>query len=314
MAATCIYIGPELARYGFGRGHPFGPDRLDAFWQHARSLGLDRRVSVRAPVAATRAALERFHTHAYVERVIRQSATGEGFLDYGDTPAFPGVHEAACFVVGSVLDGIERLLDGSCRRVFVPIAGLHHARREGAAGFCVYNDCGIAIETLRREHAIRRVAYVDIDAHHGDGVFYGFEDDPDLCYADLHEDGRYLYPGSGAAAETGTGAAVGTKLNIPLPPGAGDDAFHAAWQRVEDHLAATPPEFILFQCGADSIAGDPLTHLGLTPAAHRHAAARLCVLADRYCQGRVLAMGGGGYNRTSLAQAWSAVVEAFVAS
>jgi acetoin utilization protein AcuC len=145
-------------------------------------------------------------------------------------------------------------------------------------------------------------------------VFYGFEDDPDLVCADLHEDGRFLYPGTGAANETGTGAAAGTKLNIPLPPGAGDDAFHAAWQRVEDHLEAHPPAFILFQCGADSIGGDPITHLQFTPGAHRHAAARLCVLAERFCQGRLLAMGGGGYSRANLAQAWSAVVEAFADS
>lgn len=314
MATTCVYAGPELAGYGFGEGHPFGPDRHDAFWNHARALGLAARVTTCAPVSAPREALERFHTRAYVERVIRQSATGEGYLDYGDTPAVPGIHEAACFVVGSVLDALARVLTGACRRAFVPIAGLHHARRDAAAGFCVYNDCGIAIETLRSEYGIRRVAYVDIDAHHGDGVFYAFEDDPDLIFADLHEDGRFLYPGTGAAGETGTGAAAGTKLNIPLPPGAGDAAFHVAWERVEAHLAAHRPDFILLQCGADSIGGDPITHLQFTPAAHRHAAARLCVLADRYCDGRLLALGGGGYNRASLAQAWSAVVEALLDS
>jgi len=315
MATTpCVYLGPDLARYGFGHGHPFGPDRLDAFWHYAQSQGLEAHITPCTPVSAPIEALERFHTRDYVERVIRQSATGEGWLDQGDTPAFPGIHEAACFVVGSVLDAVRRLLKGDCARAFVPIAGLHHARRDSAAGFCVYNDCGIAIETLRQVHGVRRIAYVDIDAHHGDGVFYSFEDDPDLLFADLHEDGRWLYPGSGAADETGTGAAVGSKLNIPLPPGAGDDEFHAAWERVEQFVDRQAPEFILFQCGADSIDGDPITHLRYTPAAHRHAAARLCVLADRYCQGRLLAMGGGGYNRANLARAWSAVLEALVAS
>lgn len=314
MATTCVYLGPDLARYGFGQGHPFGPDRLDAFWQYAKAQGLDAHITVRAPVSATREALERFHTRGYVERVIRQSASGEGYLDNGDTPAFAGIHEAACFVVGSVLDAIRRLLDGSCARAFVPIAGLHHARRDSAAGFCVYNDCGVAIETLRQVHGVRRIAYVDIDAHHCDGVFYSFEDDPDLLIADLHEDGRYLYPGTGAADETGTGRAAGSKLNIPLPPGAGDEAFQAAWQRVEPLIEHQAPEIILFQCGADSIDGDPITHLRLTPAAHRHAATRLCRLADRHCQGRLLAMGGGGYNRANLARAWSAVLEALTVS
>jgi acetoin utilization protein AcuC len=306
---TCVYIGDELARYGFGQGHPFGPDRLGAFWKQAQASGLAARVMCCAPVSADRASLERFHTPAYVERVIRQSKTGEGYLDLGDTPAFPGIYEAACYVVGSVLDAIKRLLAEECRHAFVPIAGLHHARRDSAAGFCVFNDCGVAIETLRRVHGLQRIAYVDIDAHHGDGVFYAFESDPELIFADLHEDGRFLYPGTGAAGESGRGTAVGTKLNIPMPPAAGDDAFRAAWRRVEALLDKFQPEFILFQCGADSIAGDPITHLAYTPAAHRHAAAGLCRLAEQHCRGRLLAMGGGGYNRHNLALAWTAVLE-----
>jgi acetoin utilization protein AcuC len=309
---TCVYIGDELARYGFGQGHPFGPDRLDAFWKQAQASGLDARVTCCVPVSADRDSLERFHTREYVDRVIRQSETGTGYLDLGDTPAFPGVYEAACYVVGSVLDAVKRLQANECRHVFVPIAGLHHARRDSAAGFCVFNDCGIAIETLRQVYSLQRIAYVDIDAHHGDGVFYAFENDPELMIADLHEDGRFLYPGTGSAAETGRGAAQGTKLNIPMAPASGDDAFHAAWQRVEILVDKFRPEFILFQCGADSIGGDPITHLAYTPAAHRHATAGLCRLADRHCGGRLLAMGGGGYNRQNLALAWSAVLESLV--
>jgi len=309
---VCVYIGDELAGYGFGQGHPFGPDRLGAFWKQAQALGLDRRVAQCAPVLAGRAAIERFHAPDYVERVIRQSASGSGYLDAGDTPAYPGVYEAARYVAGSVLDAIERLLRGDCRRALVPIAGLHHARRDTAAGFCVFNDCGIAIETLRAQHGLRRIAYVDIDAHHGDGVFYSFESDPELIFADLHEDGRYLYPGTGMAEETGTGAARGTKLNIPMPPEADDALFFRAWERIERFVDAGEPEFILFQCGADSIAGDPITHLRYSPAAHRHAAQRLCRLADRHCSGRLLALGGGGYNRDNLARAWTAVLDALL--
>jgi acetoin utilization protein AcuC len=309
---TCVYIGDELARYGFGQGHPFGPDRLDAFWKQAQASGLDARITRCVPVSADRDSLERFHTREYVDRVIRQSETGTGYLDLGDTPAFPGVYEAACYVVGSVLDAVKRLQAGECRHALVPIAGLHHARRDSAAGFCVFNDCGIAIETLRQVYGLQRIAYVDIDAHHGDGVFYAFENDPELMIADLHEDGRFLYPGTGSAEETGRGAAQGTKLNIPMTPSAGDDAFREAWGRVESLVETFRPEFILFQCGADSIAGDPITHLAYTPAAHRHAAAGLCRLAERHCSGRLLAMGGGGYNRQNLALAWSAVLETLI--
>ena len=311
-ASLCVYIGEALARYGFGEGHPFGPDRMDAFWRRAVAQGLDARVRVCEPAQASVDDLLRFHTPDYVERVRRQSLTGVGYLDQGDTPAFPGVFEAASTVVGTVLDAVRRIVAGDAARAFVPIAGLHHARRDGAAGFCVFNDCGVAIETLRAVHGIRRVAYVDIDAHHGDGVFYAFEDDPDLIFADLHEDGRFLYPGTGAADETGRGPAAGTKLNIPMPPEADDAAFFAAWERAEAHVEAGRPAFILFQCGADSLAGDPITHLRYSEAAHRHAALRLRALAGRHCQGRLLAMGGGGYNRDNLARAWTAVMEALV--
>jgi len=311
---TCVYVGDELAGYGFGHGHPFGPDRLGAFWALARDRGLDERAQVCAPVSAGRESIERFHTTAYVDRVIAQSATGEGYLDLGDTPAFPGIYEAACYVVGCVLDAVHNIMTGHCRHAFVPIAGLHHAARDSAAGFCVFNDCGVAIETLLADYGLERIAYVDIDAHHGDGVFYAFEDDPRLIFADLHEDGRYLYPGSGAREETGRDAARGTKLNIPMPPEADVAAFLLAWEQVEKFLEAYAPRFILLQCGADSIAGDPITHLRYTPAAHRHAAVRLCRLAERCCEGRLLALGGGGYNRDNLARAWTAVLEALLES
>jgi acetoin utilization protein AcuC len=304
-----VYHGPALAAYGFGEGHPFGPDRLEAFWREFTRRGLDRRVEIAAPVAGTDDELARFHTRDYLARVRQQSQTGAGYLDYGDTPAFPGVYPAASTVVGSALDAQRAILAGQCRRAFVPIAGLHHARRDVAAGFCVFNDLGVAIEVLRAEHGIRRIAYVDIDAHHGDGVFYAFEDDPELIFADLHEDGRTLYPGTGHASETGRGRAVGTKLNVPMPAGAGDDAFFAAWDRVEAFVRAARPDFILLQAGADSIGGDPLAHLRYSPAAHGHAARRLSELAEECGHGRVLATGGGGYNRANLANAWCAVVE-----
>lgn len=307
-----VYIGEALGRYGFGEGHPFGSDRMDAFWREARRQGLEARVTMLTPVMASQADIERFHTHDYVEKVKALSAAGGGYLDAGDTPAFPGVFEAAATVVGSGLDGLSRVMAGEFRRVFIPIGGLHHARSDRAAGFCVFNDCGVVIDALRELYGVERVGYVDIDAHHGDGVFYAYVHDPYLVFADIHEDGRALYPGTGSAAETGTGEAAGTKLNIPMPPGADDAAFFAAWEKVEDFLISNPPEVILFQCGADSIANDPITHLAYTPAAHAHAATRLCHLAEKYCAGRLLAFGGGGYDRDNLARAWSAVVESLV--
>ena len=309
-AGALLVSGPQIAAYGFPDGHPFGPDRHDAFPdEFAHSPTADRLVRLDPEMAST-AQLELFHTPAYVDRVRQRSVAGDGFLDAGDTPAWPGVFEAAAFVVGSTLLALRRIVTAGPRRGFVPIAGLHHAARDAAAGFCVFNDCGVAIELARRELGLHRIAYVDIDAHHGDGVFYAFQRDPDVVIADIHDDGRYLHPGTGAREESGKGAAAGTKLNIPLPPGADDTAFFAAWQEVEAHIAAAQPDVILLQCGADSLAGDPITHLAFSEAAHGHAAARLRVLADAHCAGRLLALGGGGYDRANLARAWTRVCEA----
>ncbi len=307
---TCIYLGQALADYGFKDGHPFGPQRHDAFKDELIRQGLDKRLAVQTPVAASRDRIGLFHTDDYIDKVHDYSATGHGYLDAGDTPSFVGMFEAASHVAGSVTDAVDRIMKGEFRRAFSPIAGLHHARRHVAAGFCVFNDCGIAIEYLREQYGIRRVAYIDIDAHHGDGVFYSFEDDPDLIFADIHQDGRTLYPGTGFVNETGKGAAEGTKLNVPVPPFSNDAVFNEVWPIVEDYLRKQQPEFILLQCGADSIKGDPITNMEFSPAAHAHAAARLRALADDYCDGRMLAMGGGGYNHANIAQGWTAVVDA----
>lgn len=304
-----LVAGEAIARYGFPGGHPFGTDRHEVFMTELKSAKLDGQLLHADPRMATRDELELFHTPEYIDLVMERSQTGLGFLDAGDTPAFKGIYEAASSVVGATLVALAGVMDGPAKRAFIPIAGLHHATRTGAAGFCAFNDCGIAIETLRRSYGVKRIAYVDIDAHHGDGVFYGFIDDPDLLFADLHEDGRFLYPGTGAANETGQGAAQGTKLNIPLLPDSGDAEFMMAWERVENYLLAGKPEFILLQCGADSLDGDPITHLRFTEEAHAHAAQRLSAIADQLGHGRVLAMGGGGYNRRNLARAWTRVVQ-----
>jgi acetoin utilization protein AcuC len=307
-----VVAGERVARYGFGDGHPFGPDRHAAFMREFTARGLDASTRVVDTRAATRAELETFHTSAYVDLVRERSLLGQGYLDAGDTPAWRGVFEAAADVVGATLTAAEAIMRGDTRRAFVPIAGLHHSARGAAAGFCVFNDCGVVIETLRKKHGLSRIAYVDIDAHHGDGVYYGFENDPGVIFADIHEDGRYLYPGTGAAHEVGIGAAAGTKLNLPVDPGATDHVFDATWPRVLAHLRKYEPEFIVMQCGADSVEGDPITHLKFSPSVHRRAAADLASLAEGLGHGRVLATGGGGYNRLNIARAWTGVVEGMI--
>lgn len=312
MASVALYVGDALGRYGFPHGHPFGPDRQAAFWAEAQARNLDREVVLRDPVMASRTELERFCEPEFVSFVEEKSGQGEGYFDYGDTPAFPGAFEAVSCVAGSALDGLKRMMDGEFRRSFQPIGGLHHARRGAAAGFCILNDTGIVIETLREVYGIRRVAYIDIDVHHGDGVFYAYESDPEVIIVDTHQDGRTLYPGTGHVHESGRGDALGTKLNIPLAPGSGDDEFLAAWQRSVEFLRGFRPQFFILQCGADSIAGDPLAMLRLSPASHARVARDLCAMAEESAGGRIMGFGGGGYNRRNLALGWNGVVEAFV--
>ena len=311
-AAVCVFNDQRLASYNFGEQHPFGPARFDAFNQAFLQKGLERRVKTCEAVAATLAEIEWFHEHKYVEGVKLASLAGIGYLDQGDTPVVPGIYEAASLVAGTTLRAVRYIMQGECRRAFVPIGGLHHARRDRAAGFCVFNDCGIAIEALRREFKLQRIVYVDIDAHHGDGVYYSYETDPNLIIADLHEDGHFLYPGTGAVTETGRQDAIGTKLNVPMPMGADDAAFDKVWKSVQRFIADTKPEFVLLQCGADSIKGDPITHMAYTSYVHARVTADLCELADQHCEGRLLALGGGGYNLENIAAAWCAVVQAMI--
>ena len=307
-----LYVGDNLAAYGFPDGHPLGIDRQGAFLREAMNRGLVSRTTRRDAREALRDELLRFHSEDYVNLVFTAEERSVLLLDQGDTPVFPGVYRASAYVVGAALDGLAQVMNGDCLRSLQPIGGLHHAGRGHAAGFCVFNDLGVVIETLRRVYGIKRVGYLDIDVHHGDGVFYAFEDDPDLIFADVHQDSRTLYPGTGRENETGKGRAEGTKLNIELAPFSGDAEFMEAWPRVEAHFEKLKPEFFVFQCGADGLKGDPLAQLEYSPAVHAYATQRMVRLADKFAGGRIMAFGGGGYDRSNLAQAWSAVLGGLV--
>ncbi|MEE4376021.1 MAG: acetoin utilization protein AcuC [Candidatus Competibacteraceae bacterium] len=307
-----VYTGEQLNRYGFGDDHPLQESRIYAFWDEMHRRDLDFQISALDPVLATEEQLLLFHTPEYVDKVKQYSTHGEGFLDYGDTPAYKGIFEDASHVVGTVVDAVQRVMRNDLRRVFVPIAGLHHSMRDAASGFCVFNDVGVAIHTLLNEYNLERIGYVDIDAHHGDGVFYAFEEEPRVIVADIHEDGRYLFPQTGYSYETGKGEARGRKLNLPLLPLANDGDFFMMWENVVKFMRQWEPQFIILNCGADGLQGDPLTHLHYTIQAHISAATDMCAIAEEFAEGRIVAVGGGGYELSNISQAWTAVVNAFL--
>ena len=308
---VAVYTGEELGRYGF-EDHPFGENRIHAFWDEMHIRHFDYQVRVLHPAIATEEQIRLFHTSNYVEKVKTYSEVGEGLLDYGDTPAYKGVFEDAAVVVGTVVDATRRIMANEIRRAFVPIAGLHHSMPDTASGFCVFNDAGVAIKILQQEYGLERIAYVDIDAHHGDGVFYPFESDPTVIFADIHEDGRYNFPQSGFSHEVGKGPAKGRKLNIPLLPLSADGDFMMMWDKVEGFLRQWEPQFVIMNCGADGLDGDPLAHLHYTARAHSRAARGLCQIAEEFAEGRILAVGGGGYELRNVAKAWTAVVDSFL--
>ena len=305
-----ISFGPDSFLYSFPEGNPMHKSRIELFAQSLKQMTSQNAESITIiePVLATEDDLLVFHSKEYVERVKKLSKTGEGDLNVYDTPAFKGVYEASLFPVGSTLMGLQGILDWKFDHFFNPVGGLHHASADEARGFCVFNDSSIAITKAVNDFKLRSVAYIDIDAHHGDGIYYEFEPDPRVIVGDIHEDGNFLYPGTGHEREMGKAFGLGTKLNIPLPPGSGDKEFFKAVDRVEEFVRNARPELIFFQCGADGLAGDPIADLNYTGAAHAYASKRFHILAHEVCKGRILAMGGGGYNAANVSVAWSAVV------
>lgn len=254
MCRVGVVKGDELLRYSFPPPHPFNSSRTVAFWKGLGRMKLGE-VDLE-PERADEEMIELFHEPAHVEFVRKASTLGYGYLDEGDTPAFEGVLEATEFAVGSTASCVERVANGEIDHGFNPVGGLHHARPDRSAGFCVFNDIGVAVRLLRKR-GVKRILYVDIDVHHGDGVFYPFESDPDTFIFDVHEDGRFLYPGTGRQDETGKGVAVGTKLNVALLPGEGDERLKDVIPRLEAFAAKSEPDFVILQCGADGLAGGP---------------------------------------------------------
>ncbi len=314
MCSIAVFFGEVSSTYSFPSGHPMSGDRAKAFWSEIEKQGLNKpgSLKIHQPIQASEEDLRLFHTKKYIDFVKKSSKTGVGVLDYGDTPAFKGVFEASSYTVGSTLRGLDMVMRKEAEHAFNPIGGLHHARSGSAAGFCVFNDAAIAIIQAEKKYGLNRILYVDIDAHHGDGVFYAFYDDPKVFVADIHEDGRFLYPGTGSEDEKGGRSAEGTNLPIPLPPSADDEQFIEAFKRVERFASKVEPDLVLFQCGGDGLMNDPITHLRYTPQAHKYAADSLHQIAHKFSKGRILAMGGGGYNFDNTAKAWVEVVKVFL--
>ena len=305
MACTLHVAWDErLTEYDFGPGHPLAPVRVELTMELARAFGVltAAQVGVAAPSPATDAELELVHDPDYIA-VVRRAGGPAGpdpsVLRFGlgtqDDPVFPGMHEASALVVGATLAAARAMWSGSAQHAANVAGGLHHAMAGHASGFCVYNDPAIAIAWLLGQGA-ERIAYIDIDVHHGDGVQAAFYNDPRVLTISLHEHPAYLFPGTGRPSESGGPDAEGSAVNVALPPGTRDAgwlrAFHAV---VPPLLRSFQPQLLVSQHGCDTHWLDPLANLQLTIDAQRAAHAAIHRLAHEITDGRWLLTGGGGY-------------------
>ena len=302
---------PRMLGYDLGGHHCLDPLRWELTWLLARSLGVIDGFEVSVPEPADAQTLGLVHTAGYIDAVRRASRPGFAFsvghgLGTADNPIFPGMHDASALIAGASAGAARAIAHREVDRAVNFCGGLHHAMADWASGFCVYNDAALGIAVLLEE-GVRRVAYVDVDAHHGDGVQAAFYDDPRVLTVSIHESGQTLFPGSGWPWECGHGEAWGTSVNLALPAGTSDAswlrAFHAV---VPGVVRAFRPEVLVTQNGVDAHGEDPLTHLNMTIDGQRTSYEALRELAETVTGGRWLALGGGGYSLVrAVPRAWT---------
>jgi acetoin utilization protein AcuC len=302
--ATLVF-DERLINYDFGSSHPLNPVRVALTVQLARELGVLERLDVVTAEPCSDQELAGVHTPAYIERVAALSADPTQAdpsigLGTSDNPVFGGMHEVGALIGGASVEAARRVWTGQSLRAANIAGGLHHAMPGCASGFCIYNDPALAIQWLL-DHGAERVAYVDVDAHHGDGVQAVFYEDPRVLTVSIHEGPQSLFPGTGYATETGGPGAEGSAVNVALPPGTSDAGWLRAFHAVVPHvLQAFGPEIILSQHGCDSHMDDPLTNLMLSIDGQRASYLALEQLAEELTSGRWIITGGGGYSLTSV--------------
>ena len=300
--------------YNFGKDHAFQPIRHKLAVELMESYGLfDGHAELVDPKPAKEEDLLLVHERRYVEAVRELSARPrveayEWGLGPGDNPIFPGMYDAAALQVGGTIRACEAVAGGERLRAYNLGGGFHHAMPGRASGFCIFNDIAVGLARVLKAGLVKRVLYVDIDAHHGDGVQEIFYDDPRVLTISLHEDGRFLFPGTGFPAELGRGKGQGYAVNVPLPPYTRDTSYLYAFEEVVPPLArAYEPELIFTQTGADACYLDPLAHLKLTTRTYERVAQTIDRLSKELCAGRWVAATGGGYDMAACARVWTLI-------
>jgi acetoin utilization protein AcuC len=307
---TAFVYHDDYLGYNFGPRHPLRPERSKDTFELLQKLGIfDEIVKHYAPAHASEEDLKLVHSEEYIQMVKTKCEKGNCYLDYGDTPARRGVYEASCAIVGGSILGADLIMRGEVEHAFNVGGGLHHARRSGAAGFCVFNDVAVAARHLQQRYGLKRIAIVDVDGHHGDGTQWTFYKEPILTISLHRYDGGVFgrfYPGTGGVHEIGEGDGKGYSVNVPLPVGTFDEAYLEAFNEIVPPLLEKyKPEILLNQFGVDTHYQDPLVGLSLTTKSYVEVSSALHQLAHRVSGGRYLIFGGGGYEPSNVSRCWA---------
>lgn len=300
---TLFIYSDEMLAYKFNQEHPFNQERVHMTYELLKQSQAIEPTQIRSPRMATEEELALIHDEDFIQAVKLAGASNlppsnaENFgLGTEDTPIFKNMHEASSLLVGGTLLAAEHVMEGRVEHALNLGGGLHHGFRGKASGFCVYNDISVAIKWLREKYDAR-VLYIDTDAHHGDGVQWAFYDDPNVCTISIHETGRYLFPGTGNYTERGQGAGYGYSFNVPIDAFTEDESWLSIYETLVHKVADYfKPDVLLTQNGVDAHYYDPLTHLSLTMKSFNEIPKLAHEVAHQYCDGRWIAVGGGGYD------------------
>ncbi|MHA1793703.1 MAG: acetoin utilization protein AcuC, partial [Promethearchaeota archaeon] len=325
MSKTALVMSDEFKAYNFGKFHPLKPERVLLTWDLIKALELDKKENtvILEPKLATDEEIEIFHSIEYVEFIKEITALMEkgpvpdeyiikGIkynLGPGDNPMFKKMHQGSAIVIGGTLVAMRAVTDDNgIDKAFNAAGGLHHALYNAASGFCIYNDPVIGILDMFKKFPEKdlKVMYIDVDAHHGDGVQKAFYSNPSVLTVSFHESGKTLFPGTGFMNEIGEGDGEGFSVNIPLPPFTVDNTYLDIFDEIIPKLANVfKPDIIVSQNGVDTHCADPLTHLGLTTRGHIEIFKRINQLSNKFTKGKLVALGGGGYNISVVPRSWT---------
>ena len=315
MKKAVFVYSPDQLNYKFSDTHPFNHKRLHLTIDLLKKIGALSDEDIIPARMATDEEIQLAHDPKYIE-IVKMAGHGQLTQQQGepygigteDTPMFTNMHEASALLVGGTLQAVDYVLQGKSEHALNLGGGLHHGFRGRASGFCIYNDSSIAIKYIQEKYGLR-VLYVDTDAHHGDGVQWSFYDDPNVCTLSIHETGRYLFPGTGNITERGSGKGYGTSFNFPIDAFTEDESFLEVYEKsMREVFEFFKPDVVLTQNGADAHYFDPLTHLYGTMNIYKEIPKLAHKLAHEYCDGRWIAVGGGGYDIWRVVpRAWSLI-------